>query len=825
MEKIRNVNFKYTYIDMGSIAGTSKGLEIKKNRVFLDVGNGLFTGVIDHHQMVQGISAKGSVFRSATKLVTIYPEYILKNLSDDVSEVEIILHNEPDFDCFGATYLVKYLIEYDIFPEGYEEFAEYVDAVDAGTIKIQNDNYKEIFAVAYSIKQVLAENVRTGIVDNKVEGFDFKNEVMKKWFALFDLMVKWTIKHKTYTLIGADIFENGSDFIEEIAFLKSDFSLYQEDLNNKDFYEIVRIKLPQIDSTSNRLFEVEGLVYNKTPQCCLTKLWARVDSEHSSGNGFAFTFIPTKINDKIKISNDREDYKINKTIISVDPNSGYSLYGLAIELEKQEVIKEKEIFSKDQTLMRNRSARRPGFTESWCTNDDPWYDGRNFKYTIVDSPRRGSILSIEEIKSIVLNFTTAKIINNTTKIIVPFSIDEKMVERVFQNPQDFFGKTIEKCNISKDGYFLDYLERYLYSESDRIAKKGCSKYEINTSTNALLLDENERIKMVKVKDLPGSDQKKVICEFNSIVIVLYKYGVGTFCINAITDPDMIRFDQALKKFKNIRTNYKNVYDELVLENKRNYINIKKPLIYSAITVDSDGYFEEEKKEMLYKLCNGLLWEEPYINSQYIESSLEDLFMEMDEFCSFGFSKSGGVILCTSTKLTDKSTIEYINSQIKSFNTTYFEIFTFALHQRLSLMRFENLLSQYDGDNNIGDLSKLRRQMMNFITQGWFNQITEDEIGQQIYKRWQIVFENEKLYQEVIHQIETVDEYNHALKTKTYENLSIFVFPLLLIMQILSSGLIKTKTIGPDGGIDWWYTVTGILLVSALTYVLFKLRKR
>ena len=130
----------------------------------------------------------------------------------------------------------------------------------------------------------------------------------------------------------------------------------------------------------------------------MTKAWARVDSENSSGDGFVFTFIPVSMDRELSSLANGECIRTNRVIISVEPNSGYSLNGLAKQLEIAEKEKEDMVFADHKHLMRCRDKRRPGFNQSWCSNDDPWYDGQNFNYTIVDSPRRGSILSLDEIK-------------------------------------------------------------------------------------------------------------------------------------------------------------------------------------------------------------------------------------------------------------------------------------------------------------------------------------------------------------------------------------------------------------------------------------------
>ena len=75
-------------------------------------------------------------------------------------------------------------------------------------------------------------------------------------------------------------------------------------------------------------------------------------------------------------------------MISVEPQSPYYLKGLGDRLEEMEVEKSKQLD------MENQGDPRPGYASS-----DPWYDGRNplHNYTIVDTPRGGTVLTWEEI--------------------------------------------------------------------------------------------------------------------------------------------------------------------------------------------------------------------------------------------------------------------------------------------------------------------------------------------------------------------------------------------------------------------------------------------
>jgi len=76
--------------------------------------------------------------------------------------------------------------------------------------------------------------------------------------------------------------------------------------------------------------------------------------------------------------------------ISVDPNqSEFNLRRLGYLLENEEAK------TRGDELKRGGP---PRFEEGYCDNQDPWYDGRNHHYTMVESPRCGTELSYKQIK-------------------------------------------------------------------------------------------------------------------------------------------------------------------------------------------------------------------------------------------------------------------------------------------------------------------------------------------------------------------------------------------------------------------------------------------
>jgi hypothetical protein len=96
--------------------------------LYLDVGNDLRPGVLDHHQ---GAGAAAST--SATGLVPRFPELVraaLDGATDGV--VTIVTHEQPDLDCVASAYLARELLVNGAPPPGTDALADYTDRVDAG---------------------------------------------------------------------------------------------------------------------------------------------------------------------------------------------------------------------------------------------------------------------------------------------------------------------------------------------------------------------------------------------------------------------------------------------------------------------------------------------------------------------------------------------------------------------------------------------------------------------------------------------------------------------------------------------------------------------
>ena len=88
-----------------------------------------------------------------------------------------------------------------------------------------------------------------------------------------------------------------------------------------------------------------------------------------------------------------------RTVVSVDPESRLTLRGLGRALEAMEQAERRRRGLRDDAPPRFQTVDDDGTThiDPHFSSSDPWYDGRGHRYTIVDAPRAGSLLSLDAV--------------------------------------------------------------------------------------------------------------------------------------------------------------------------------------------------------------------------------------------------------------------------------------------------------------------------------------------------------------------------------------------------------------------------------------------
>ncbi|MCM3691448.1 hypothetical protein [Neobacillus niacini] len=770
--------------------------------LILDLGNRLEPGVIDIHQMKNGFKWKDESIVSTAKLIYTFPE-MLDYLSDTIEKVTIIVHTYPDFDCFASVYLAQYYLQHRKLPPFAKELADYAEEIDTGKMKLDPDRP----LAPYSISQVIDETVPRGHINILMRGLELIKYIMNRLSLLSE---------RERTLKSPVLFEVDHPFQMEQILVEEDYKKYLDDLEN--ICEKRKIRLPCFEGSTR---EVEGLFWNAPSTSLLDKLWARSDVNAPSGKGYTFTFIPKKryppkqeFLESFVLGGEEVIAAIsatNRVIISVDGTSDVSLYGLAEMLEFEETKKEDTLFNEElKDKWRSRKSKR--FPEAWLDNEDPWFDGRNNNYQIVDGPRVGSLLTISEIRRTVLDYTKPVVKGFHTKILYPFQFGINEFEEFYRKLDENMHLT--KVDYGNEGfqtnYFLPYIQKYLFNQQigeDRYSGSFAS----NEQFSLLLHFENEVISSCeKVEIEMVHNRDNVIVNISNPTIHIFRYGIGFLAVDADvpeSHQDLIFLDMVLEMNKELCKGLKT--KELLFKETRKYfsgflhtLNRSHPgIMYSDVTISANRYFESAKKELLFKLSSHLTWNSAHQSDD--ELTVQNrISYEVNKDITIGISKKGNVLLIFD-KTEDRMEVNKfeelktaMEEERQIFRTVDYYIFLLSLQQRFVLLNFSEKLSEIGVKDKREQVLNLRDQLYDFLVQGWSSQITDDEEGMNVYKKCLEVFESKDLHDEVIDQISAIADYQNTKKDYIFN----FRFTMISILFLAITGV--TGVYGMNiGGFD------------------------
>ncbi|MFA6318930.1 MAG: hypothetical protein WC943_16090, partial [Elusimicrobiota bacterium] len=361
------MQFTYSFLPMGSTAPDPVPL----GEVWLDVGNRLGRGVIDHHG---GDAQTGS----ASQLVLEQGEALLAGQVTADGQCRIVLHSPLDLDAVCAAWITGRALEL-----GFTSVADPATRNMASAIS----QYDQGFSSAERPLRSWPIVMRT------LFGEEFGSlpdiEVLPKAFSI--LQATHDILSSGCTL------EEAAERIATPtvkAVLSHAELAYRADIERATRFQIrlpVRLLkatedwIPQGPARVPDLEEEWALadaVFFKNPRSSLFKEMARGDRRNSTlGFGFSLLLVSQTLQNKDEVS-------LFRHIASTDPCSGFHLKGLGAMLEAMEKRKED---SAGGRLPPGRVRLAMGAGRDGTDVASPWYDGRGHGFTIIDSPSRGEL--------------------------------------------------------------------------------------------------------------------------------------------------------------------------------------------------------------------------------------------------------------------------------------------------------------------------------------------------------------------------------------------------------------------------------------------------
>ena len=341
--------------------------------ILCDLGGKLTTGIIDPHD---------SPYLSATDAIFRQPHLVLNHLLGPLNktyqagieierkEVEFtFVAGRTHWDGLCAFVLCDHLVRKGPgpFPSWARELVKSANKVDHGQARIKGDNLSAPFLLYYALNKKHEED----LAQVCLEGADMIRKVGERFSG--------KESKPSYPFLSA--LPAGEEFSElfSLALInEKDLALFDEDLAEKSEREI-EVNLPYKGKEGMEVKRAKTLMFREPPSSSLYVFWSR--SKHDY--------------DLLIVPECDKQGKIIKWTISVDPLSDFSLERLGYSLERKEKRKRNELG--ESPRMGNP---RWGDRE-YSDNEDPWYDGRDHEYTLVDSPRSGTRLSDpDEVKEI-----------------------------------------------------------------------------------------------------------------------------------------------------------------------------------------------------------------------------------------------------------------------------------------------------------------------------------------------------------------------------------------------------------------------------------------
>jgi hypothetical protein len=374
---------RFNFTGYGTVAASSASF---RDRLYLDVGNDLRPGVLDHHQLVMSTA-------SATTLVLNRPDLIDAIVAPRRGAADpftLVTHEYPDLDAASAAYLAVEYLATGRYPPTADLLARYVDRVDEGYPGMSLDRPFTLYA-AYL---VLANRPPADPAAPPVERW---RQALTAGIRLVGYVLEQV--GRGTALEEVDAFACPGLFTEaDRESVRADIRRYERKLADPACR--ARAAVLRLPGRFGGREEAEALLVrdvqnvDDSERCIFFKDWARTDAKRSdTGKGFMALCVFMSEGARQR----------RRCILSVTPDSRVSLRGLGARLDESEAERRRQLYGEDDrvrdAVTGSFKPPRPGYA-----NADPWYDGRAHGYTIVDAPRDGTILTVDEIEAVFLDF-------------------------------------------------------------------------------------------------------------------------------------------------------------------------------------------------------------------------------------------------------------------------------------------------------------------------------------------------------------------------------------------------------------------------------------
>lgn len=734
----------------------------------------------------------------------------------DFQEITIVIHRDPDFDCCCAAWLVAQHLERGSFSDGSEQVAHYASAVDSGKIHIRKEFYLVPASVMNAFYKTIPELLAPGNHDKRNEWIRKRAFELMDWCAgVFAQGVSGDDDEKLHTLKS-----DATIFAQECDALRKDRPLYEEDLADPSVTK-------KYDSFSviNREYglpeEVKALVFSRPPRSSLTKYYARDE-------GYLVTIIPMECGnlwDDVFWKPGNFSGKPNRVIISVPPDSKYTLKPLAIQLERAECEMERKILGEAAELKRTRTSIRNGYEdEGWVINNDPWFDGSSHNHTIVDSPSSLSLLPTHRIISIALNHTKKDVIHGQLHIISPMILKKRknskgdpwvqFISRLGGKSPDIRNDWIQYSNNTEIFPDYDYSEKYFLESVEKALS-----YTNGGIRNTTWFEKQTGIFLKKgpygeitAENLASPDDQTDTAGYtvSSIRMVGFSSHIG-FIIATVTIQNLMTGDIP-DLLNSINSSHSHICSWYSLPGDE--ICWKDPAYMVYVEFDGEKLHYLDIGQDVFSICSFLEETTPQTDGTSERKRMEKMLLRINASMVFGFSRNCTVLASSSRKKQSRLITAYEEKFIKGH---WIYEMVLILHQYYFLAEIKNKLGLIDAETGIG-LTNLESEYVTFTANSCFSQVTSDPVGAELYSRWKNLMILDDLNREICCQIGALNNHVTSSIERTLSFITFVFFPMTLLLSILD--YFQFFNMSNSGQSEKVIILTGIFVICFSFWIFF-----
>ncbi len=350
-------------------------------------------------------------------------------------------------------------------------------------------------------------------------------------------------------------------------------------------------------------------------------------------------------------------------------------------------------------------------------------------------------------------------------------------------------------------YFLPDIRKYMFW-SMGLSKSGLKSFEsLDTKLKAnLLAKHNCNIFQYKLdKDLQGKigEKEGIFFEISEMKLICFKTGICFLVFKTLLQDnkkfsDILNFNYKfreinsktynLKEYENIKLQldtFKDVKDiSTVIKDLTGSTNYSekinwddgKFITYSYVCLDQSSWNEETETEALRNEFEKYRLVLP-MDKHIVDSIRADEEIEIDEnrYIKYGFSNTGTVLLTSDINTSNYTTVA------QKYESEYLYTYIFILYKKFLLNKIGNEFNPNE------HFPEVENEFLNFTKKLWIQEITNDEFGKVLEKKWNDCLNIEETFMKLKSQYDIMyKKYNIGRFSEKNGKLVIFTVILIVI---------------------------------------------